>query len=519
MSVLAEIRKEDERRLGCRADEILSQLPQRLSHGVLRWATQTPDQVAIVAEDCQLTYAELAAAVEQTRQQLATTGLRPGDRVMLIAENCAQLMCLLLALSELDAIAVVINARLSAREIDLIAEDCDPRLIICTQHVSKDADQHGHRMGAVVTGFPLGELLVKQLETSAAEPDAKDAASLVLAMIYTTGTTGMPKGVMLSHQNLTFIAFVSGKLRGIEQGDEVYCVLPMSHVFGLSAVSCSVLFAGGCVHLVSRFNATSALKTLAENKIAGFLGVPTMYNLMLDAMSSDWQAKALRFIYSGGSPLDPDLKQRVEKAFNLPLNNGYGLTETGPTVSQTRQQWPTTSTSVGFCLPGEEIKVVDEQGVEVGAGEIGELWVRGPNVMRGYFRNPKATAEVMHGDWFNTGDLAYQDDKGELFIAGRSKELIIRSGFNVYPPEVEAVLAKHPQVGLCAVLGEQNEGDELIVAYIQPAPGVTLDQKSVIEHARENLAGYKVPNSIVVMDSLPTAPSGKILKHQLRGAA
>lgn len=515
--MLAEIQRQDRELLGCSGDEVISRLPRRLSHGVLRWADETPKQLAVIGQSGSLTYGELASAVEEAKTWLESSGVHPGDRVMLIAENGPGLMSLFLALSELDAIAVVINARLSDREIDLICEDCDPRLVVCTVDDSSDAMKHGQRFGAEPVQLSIANFSCARREVES-EKVTDDPSELVLAMIYTTGTTGTPKGVMLTHQNLMFIAYVSGKLRGIEAGDEIYCVLPMSHVFGLSAVSSSVLFAGGCVHLIPRFDAKEVVRVIGDEPIRGFLGVPTMYALMLEAMAEDWKPRSLKFMYSGGSPLDPALKRNVEEQFGLPLHNGYGLTETGPTVCQTRQYAPLSNTSVGFTLPGEEIRIVDSEEKLVEAGEVGELWVKGPNVMKGYFRKPEVTAEVLRDGWFNTGDLVFQDETGAINIAGRSKELIIRSGFNVYPPEVEAVLTEFPSVSLCAVLGEERDGDEHIVAYLQPVADTEIDQAGLVAHAKAHLAGYKIPGRWVVMDELPTAPSGKILKHKLKGS-
>jgi long-chain acyl-CoA synthetase len=515
--MLTQIAAQDEQLLGCAPDAVLGRLPQRLSHGVLAWAEKTPKQLAVISGDSSLTFAELAAAVEECKAWLDKQAIRPGDRVMLIAENGQGLMAMFLAISEIDAIAAVINARLSDREIDLIAADCDPALIVCTVDDSPESIAHGRRYGCAGVHLSVANFDFVTRE-SAEEPVSDDPAELVLAMIYTTGTTGTPKGVMLTHQNLMFIAYVSGKLRGIEAGDEIYCVLPMSHVFGLSAVSSSVLFAGGCVHLVSRFSATEVLRTIGDEPVKGFLGVPTMYAMMLEAMPDGWTPRALKFMYSGGSPLDPDLKRQIEARFGLALNNGYGLTETGPTICQTRQSAPLANTSVGYCLPGEEIKIVGSDGQPVETGTVGELWVKGPNVMKGYYRKPELTAEVLKDGWFNTGDLVFQDDTGAVNIAGRSKELIIRSGFNIYPPEVEAVLTGFPSVSLCAVLGEAVKGDEQVVAYVQPVAGETIDTDALLQYAKQNLAGYKVPSRIVIMDSLPTAPSGKILKHQLKSS-
>ena len=518
MNTLNEIWTEDERVLGCARSEILSQLPRRLSHAILQWAESSPDATAIVGYQSALSYRELRTAVREAIEYLASQGVRPGDRVMVVAENSIALMCLFLALSEMNAICAVINARLSERELGLIFEDCDPRVVLFTIADSQDAEAHAVRLLGVTARLSFSKLAATACRDVEPEQTYDDPAEQVLAMIYTTGTTGTPKGVMLTHQNLSFIAFISGQLRGIRPGDGVYGVLPMSHVFGLSAVSSAVLFGGGCIHLVARFDPEQAIHAIAEEGLVGFLGVPTMFALMLEKLKdiSNWHPGKLRFMYSGGAPLDADLKFRVQEKFGLPLHNGYGLTETGPTISQTRLYLPLDNCSVGYPLPGEEIKVLGSHGEHIPAGEVGELWVKGPNVMKGYFRKPIQTAEVLKDGWFNTEDLVFVDETGAIHIAGRSKELIIRSGFNVYPPEVEAVISSHPSVSLCAVLGEKFAGDEIVIAYVQLAEGKTATEEILISYARKSLSGYKVPGRVKIMDELPTAPSGKILKHQLR---
>jgi acyl-CoA synthetase (AMP-forming)/AMP-acid ligase II len=231
-------------------------------------------------------------------------------------------------------------------------------------------------------------------------------------------------------------------------------------------------------------------------------GVPAMYARLLDARHGQRIASSLRFIYAGGSPLDPDLKARVEHAFGLPLHNGYGLTETAPTVSQTRLSAPRSDTSVGHAIPGVEVKLV---------GALGELWVRGPNVMRGYYKGPAA---VDADGWFNTGDMARIAPDGAIFITGRTRELIIRAGFNVYPLEVETAIQAHPDVALAAVVGRPlADGDEEVVAYVQPRAGCAAPDLADWLIAR--LAPYKRPARIVFMAALPAAANGKVLKHRL----
>ncbi|MCB1645144.1 MAG: AMP-binding protein [Pseudomonadales bacterium] len=517
MITLDDIRTEDEIVLGVAPARITDQLPRRLSDRVLEWCEKTPAMPALKSNGKTISYGEMGKLIAETREWLVARGVRPGDRVMIVGENGLALELIFLALSTMDGIGAVINARLSHREIGLIADDCDPRIVVFTTDDSADALAHSEEMGAEPVRLSFGDFRATRARETEPEVCSDDPVEQVLAMIYTTGTTGTPKGVMLTHRNLSFIAFISGRLRGIQAGDPVYCVLPMSHVFGLSAVSSSVLFCGGCVHLVSRFSASETLRAIEEDQLVGFLGVPTMYAMMLEALQGreNWQPRRPRFMFSRGAPLDPSLKQRVEARFGMPLHNGFGLTETGPTVCQTRLYAPLENCSVGFQLPGVDVEVRGADGKSVPQGDVGELWVRGPNVMKGYFRKPELTAEVIVDGWFNTGDLVNMDSAGAIHIAGRSKELIIRSGFNVYPPEVEAVLASHPDVSLCAVVGHRVGEDEEIVAFIQPVEGHQIDEQAIHDFARQSLAGYKVPNRLVIKQALPTAPSGKILKHQL----
>ena len=511
----------DEAVLGCKMGEILDQLPRRLSDGILHWAAQSPQAVALRFEGSSWTYQQLNEAVREAIQLLQAEGVRPGDRIMVVSENCMELVALLLAASEMDVWIAPVNGRLTEREIGLIREDCEPRLILYTVRVSDEVRQHanGQSVRTVKVGL-LPELGISELFNVDPEPVFDSSADQVLALIYTTGTTGKPKGVMLSHRNLLYVAMVSGKLRGIQPGDRVYAVLPMSHVFGLSAVTAAVLYGGASVHLVSRFDARECIRALRDDSVTGFLGVPTMYALMLEVLTADRKplsAPALRFLYAGGAPLDTDIKTRIEAAFGLPLHNGYGLTESGPTITQTRLYAPADNCCVGRPLPGLEIRLLDSNGVEVDAGAIGELHVRGPNIMKGYFRNPDLTAQAVTADgWLNTGDLVFVDDQGNLNIAGRTKELIIHSGFNVYPPEVEGVLNSHEEVIASAVLGETLNGNENVVAYVETVANSRLTEADLKTFARSKLAAYKVPYRIVFLVELPKAASGKIMKASLR---
>ncbi len=518
------MRAPDEDIFGRSASERLAELPDRISTAPLRWAQQTPDAEALVDSEVRWTYAELAQQIGNAKEWLRELGLRPGDRLMVVNENCRALVVLLLAASELDVWVALINARLAAGEVDNIQSNCLPRRVIYTTAVSPEAAAHARRHGAETYSHPsLGELAIGPLLDSEPEPVHASGAEQVAAMIYTSGTTGNPKGVMLTHRGCLFVASISGGMRNLDRRQRVYGVLPMSHVFGLSSVCLGALYNGACYYPVPRFEPEALVRALKEEGISVLQGVPAMYARTLEYLERNGlKLEAPKLIYTsmGGAPLDLDLKRRTEAVFGTTLHNGYGLTEASPTISQTRIGEYHETVTVGRVLPLLEYKLVDAEGAEVPVGEIGELWVRGPNVMKGYYRNPEATREALTDDgWLNTGDMARLDEDLNLFIVGRTKELIIRSGFNVYPPDVEAVLNEHPKVTLSAVVGRKVPDNEEVVAFVQPVAGSDLTVEELAAFARERLSGYKCPSEIILMDELPATATGKILKNKLKQMA
>lgn len=496
---------------------------RRLSDILIHGAARTPHAPALVEDGVAWTYAQLLREAEAHAGLLRALDVRAGDRVMLVAENSVAQVALLFAAALVDAWSVSVNARMSAGELAAIREHSGARRVLYLTRGSADAAAHaaaalqaGEEVQACagVHGAVLAGLLNRDC---APEPVHADGGQ-VAALVYTTGTTGRPKGVMLTHASLLFVAATSSRLRGLQPSDHAYGGLPVSHVYGLTSVMLGTLYAGACLHLAPRFDAGALLDEIRAGALTIVQGVPAMYARLLALAGDAPLASRLRFCYAGGSPLDPSLKRGVERLFGLPLHNGYGLTESAPTVSQTRLDAPRADTSIGLPIPGVEVRITDRDGVDVTPGAGGELWVRGPNIMRGYYRDPDATRSALRpGGWLATGDLARQEADGALFLLGRSKELIIRSGFNVYPLEVEAALNAHPDVVQSAVIGRALPGgEEEVAAYIEirnEAGPMTTD--ALHAWLRPRLAPYKRPSRYVFMDVLPAAPSGKILKHRL----
>ncbi|WGD56898.1 class I adenylate-forming enzyme family protein [Bradyrhizobium sp. CB1650] len=499
---------------------MLETLPNRIHHVFEPYVAAKPDSVAVIGDSERLTYRQFGRAVVETADELRALGIRAGDRVMIVSENCIALACLLFATSRLDAWVIVANPRLSARELDQIREHSGARRVFFTADVSEEAAAHASRCGASIRDVgPLADTGVSALnENTVAEPVEADGAKQVAVLIYTSGTTGTPKGVMLTHRNLLFSAKTTALHRNMTAADTQYCVLPISHIVGISLLI-QTLMVGARVRLVIKYSPAALVRAMAEKGITMLNGVPATYQRLLEYKATAGLPRldrgALRLIGVAGAPLDLDLKARVEKELGLPLSNGFGITECSPGISGVRSDAPRTDNAVGRLLPGVQARIACKDGTIAAKGEIGELHVRGPNVMRGYYRAPDLTAKAINEEgWFNTGDLArFEDDV--LFIVGRTKEMIIRSGFNVYPAEIEAVISSHPAVVQSAVVGRQVPGNEEVVAFVQLLKGANITAQDLMTHIAPQLTSYKRPSEIILMDALPATSTGKLLKHKL----
>jgi len=494
----------------------------RLHQPILRWADITPEAIALTDAQGAWTYRQLRAAVQRAASFLKEYGVRAGDRVMLVGENGRTLAAFIFAVSLLDACAVLENARRAPLETERIRTHADPRLVVYCLRDSGAASQHAQQAQARKEEVEMLGTIATAFDNPAAEPDTRAGSrDDVAALIYTTGTTGTPKGVMVRHAALVFLPETVRRLRAITPADTAYGVLPITHIMGLAIVMGGTLRAGAHLRLVARFDAEECGQWLTEGSLSMLQGAPAMFAKLLQALSASSPTPAifprLRFIAAGGAPLDLTLKAQCEACFGLSLHNGYGLTE-GSSLCFTRLDDPRPDASVGRPLPGVAVRIVGKQGDDLPVGSVGELRVRGPQVMKGYFREPALTRRVLSEDgWFNTEDLACVDDAGNVSIVGRSKDLITCNGFNVYPQEVEDALNAHPGIVHSAVVGRAGLQSEDVIAFVECVDAnAPFDLALLRDIFAQRLSPYKKPREIYALTPLPASPNGKVLKHQLR---
>jgi long-chain acyl-CoA synthetase len=402
------------------------------------------------------------------------------------------------------------------------AEDSDARLIVAWHGCADEA-----RMGAKRAGVPY---VVVDAAFSALTASMSPAAGLVArsgtdtaVILYTSGTTGQPKGAELTHANLsTNVEIVATDLIQVGPDDVIFGGLPLFHSFGQTCGLNTAVSVGACLTLVSRFAPDKVLEVLERDRVTVFEGVPTMYVALLGAVSgatdrAAYDVSALRVCVSGGAALPVEVMRGFEEAFGCMILEGYGLSETSPVASFNHPDRERKAGSIGTPIRGVELRVVDPLGADVPPGEVGEIAIRGHNVMKGYWRRPEATTEAIPDGWFRSGDLARLDEDGYFFIVDRRKDLIIRGGYNVYPREIEEVIYEHPAVAEAAVIGVPDAalGEEVGAAVVLK-PGSTATPEDIQEYVKGQVAAYKYPRRVWLADALPKGPTGKVLKRAIR---
>ena len=485
-----------------------------------RWLQEAPERPFIHLPDRVLSYADLGRLVDALEAELRSHQVRPGDRVLVVAENCPEHAALLLAASRVGAWACGVNARMAPGEVRAFADKADARIIYFTDRVSKAAAAHGERFGVTPSCVPG---LAHSAVFGDARVEPETAGNPVAAIIFTSGTTGAPKGVMMSHRGVAHFARVSAQSRQLGPKDKVYAFVPMTHIFGLGTVLLASLHAGAALEMRSQFEPADLIDALAHHGITQLQGPPTLFARLLQYCEQHGitrpAAPQLRYLYTGAGPLDLVLKQKVETLFSQTLHHGYAMSEYAGSLHLTRIEEARSDTSAGYCIEGAELKIVDPNtGATVPCGERGEIWVRGTGLMPGYFRDSEATAAALReGSWYATGDLGELHVDGALFVVGRLKEMIIRSGFNVYPSEVEHALNSFPGIQRAAVVGQREaDGNEAVIAFVVQDAKHPPDADALQAHLREHLAPYKRPARIIAIDELPVNANGKVMKRELQ---
>ncbi|NUO55891.1 MAG: long-chain fatty acid--CoA ligase [Hamadaea sp.] len=486
-------------------------------------AAEFPDQVAVKLGDRTLTFAELDDASARFAGYLRLTGVQPGDRVGLMLPNVPEFAVLYYGILRAGAVVVPMNPLLKAREIDYYLDDSGAAGMLAWHTVADEAAQGAHRADSVSLIIDP-ERFARELSTYDPVPEVVERAGDDTAVIlYTSGTTGRPKGAELTHDNLTRNVDVTARtLLDLGPSDVVFGGLPLFHSFGQTVALNTAVAAGATLVLVARFEPQAALELLATEQATVFAGVPTMYGALLQAAAgTDVELPSLRICVSGGAALPVELLHRFEARFGVAILEGYGLSETSPVACFNHPDRPRKAGTIGTPIAGVEMKVVSlpgEDGVrrDLGDGEVGEIAIRGHNIMKGYWQRPEATAEAIVDGWFHSGDLGRRDADGYYSIVDRAKDMVIRGGFNVYPREVEEVLYEHPAVGEAAVLGmpHRTHGEE-VVAVVVLRPGATATPEELRDHVKAQLAAYKYPRHVWIVDALPKTATGKILKREI----
>jgi long-chain acyl-CoA synthetase len=502
-------------------------------------ARKHPQRDAVVQGETRLDYRTLDALANQVANLLVSRGIRPGDKVALSCPNLPQFPAIYYGILKAGAVAVPLNVLLKGREVAYHLSDSDAQAYFCfhgTPELPMGAEgwegfgrtegcttfllvtADGETESPIEGAETLASALARQSTTfECVQTEPTDTA----VILYTSGTTGTPKGAELSHANLVLNALTCNRQFGVVDNDVHLVALPLFHSFG-STVQMNAGFAvGATLVLLPRFDPREAVALMQKEKVTFFAGVPTMYWALLgeltDAVDIDRIAASMRVAVSGGASLPVEIIKRFKDRFHIQILEGYGLSETSPLATFADPDHAPRPGSIGVPIWGVECKLVDEDWNTLeGADVVGEIAIRGHNIMTGYYNRPEETAEVIRNGWFRTGDLARRDEDGYYYIVDRVKDLIIRGGFNVYPREIEEVLTTHPDVSLAAVVGIPHEthGEE-VKAFVIRTEGATITEDELVAWGREQMAAYKYPRVVEFADVLPMTSTGKILKREL----
>ena len=514
-----------------------------LSMFVENQARRHPGNPAVVMGPMRLNYAQLNGMANQVANGLKAMGIQPGDKVALTCPNVPYFPVVYYGILKAGAVVVPLNVLNKGREIAYFLKDSDAKVYFCFEGTPElPMAQFGHEgfkeAGTVqkliiLTANPAGPSPIEGIDTLGMfigkQPPTFDTVmrgdSDTAVILYTSGTTGQAKGAELTHSNMITNAIVSRDLHGMlgSERSSLLVALPLFHSFGQTCQMNAGFLQGNTIVLVPRFDPKSVLETMVAEKINYFSGVPTMFWALLNyASQSGFDTSKvkenLKLCSAGGAALPVEVLNAFVKNFGVPILEGYGLSETAPVATFNQLDAPTKPGSIGTPVIGVDVRLVDDTDKDVAVGELGEILIRGFNVMKGYYKRPEATAEAMKGGWFHTGDIAKKDEDGYLYIMDRKKDMIIRGGFNIYPRELEEVIITHPGVSLVAVVGMKDDAmGEEVKAFVVRKPNATVTEAELMAWCKERMAAYKYPRAIEFKDALPMNATGKILKRELRG--
>src|SRR3954449_11720290 len=481
-------------------------------------ATKHGDRTAMKLDDAELSYSMLGGASAHVAGMLRERGLEPGNRVGVMLPNVPYFPIVYYGILRAGGVVVPMNVLLKGREVEYYLSDPKAKLVFAWGEFAEAAETGAKAAGADCVLVKPGEF-EKQVGaaeaiTEVADRDAGDTA----VILYTSGTTGKPKGAELTHANLTRNSrLVVDSLAQISHEDVTLGALPLFHSFGQTCGMNACVSIGATMTMVPRFDPEKALEVIQRDRVTIFQGVPTMYNAMLHCdRREEFDISCLRLCMSGGSAMPEELMRSFEEAFDCMILEGYGLSETSPVASFNHPDKERKPGSIGTPIEGVEMKIVDEDGNEVDQGEVGEIVIRGHNLMKGYWNRDDATKEVLQDGWFHTGDMARVDEDGYFFIVDRKKDMIIRGGYNVYPREIEEVLYEHPAVSEAAVVAVPDEkmGEEVGAAVVLK-PDAEAAEDELRDFVKQRVAAYKYPRRLWFLDELPKGPTGKILKREI----
>lgn len=487
-----------------------------------------PDKEAIIYKDQRFTYKELDASIKKLADGLSKMGILPGDRVLLALGNCPEFVISYYAILSARGIVVPVNPQYTVNELSVIMANALPKTVITTgqimplfNSISEDVPLD---MGIITIGTPEERTAALPFEKllssgspgfSSVSPDGDEIA----AFMYTAGSTGSPKGAMLSHHNLYSNALAITQCCSITPAERSLLIAPIYHSAAQTILMNATLISGATLIIHEEWQGPKQLlESLQNDKITFYFGPPTMYSLLVEYPETEkYNLASWRLAFTGSALSSPDLFNRFKEKFGLQLMEGYGLTETSPVTTLTPLGGTPKTGSIGLPIPGVEVRVVDYEDREVPVNQIGEIIVRGPNVMKEYYNRPEETKWAMRNGWFHTGDLAYMDSDGYLFLVDRKKDFIIRGGLNIYPKEIEEVLYSHPSIFDAAVIGVPDPimGEE-ILAFVLLREGVTVTPEEIQEFCSSKLARYKIPKHIRFVENLPKTTAGKLLKNELQ---